>query len=512
MKQASNDTQTPVLIGVGQATQRQVESPHQVKSPVNLASEALDIALTDAGLSNNIDLDVLVMTRSFCDSDAALTQPFGFSSGPPLSVAMASGVAPRRCVYGPEGGHTPQRLLNEFAAAIAEGQCDTVALCGAEATASMKLAGRQGWELDWRDEPAGEVEDRGFMPIMSQLERAHHVTYPTQVYAMLENAWRNKHRVSLAQQRQLIGQVLSGFSVTAARNDHARNQEVLSAEFLANPSKENYPLNVPYNKWMVAQDSVNASAAVLMTSAGRAESMGVPRANWVFLHGYADADDPYVCERGDFSTSVAMKAALNSALGVADLTTDQLTFLDLYSCFPIAILAACDALGIDPLSHPALTVTGGMPFFGGPGNNYSLHAVAQVCTQLRAAPGAYGLVSANGGYLSKHAVGIYSTVPTDLPARMPVASAQSEVDKQKRESILFPFDGSAAIDSYSVALTRKGPAMGFMVGHDVKSGKRVLAKAASKDQATLGILAESEPFGRKVVVQTTDRGAYFSFA
>jgi acetyl-CoA C-acetyltransferase len=56
-------------------------------------------------------------------------------------------------------------------------------------------------------------------------------------------------------------------------------------------------------------------------------------------------------------------------------------------------------------------VTGGLPFFGGPGNNYVTHAIAEIVNRVRAAPGSYGLVTANGGPLTKQSAGLYSTTP-----------------------------------------------------------------------------------------------------
>src|SRR3989442_14708430 len=62
----------------------------------------------------------------------------------------------------------------------------------------------------------------------------------------------------------------------------------------------------------------------------------------------------------------------------------------------------------DPL---ALTVTGGLPWFGGPGNNYTTHAIIALAERLRASRNAFGLVHANGWHLTKHALGIYGGAP-----------------------------------------------------------------------------------------------------
>ena len=59
--------------------------------------------------------------------------------------------------------------------------------------------------------------------------------------------------------------------------------------------------------------------------------------------------------------------------------------------------------------------TGGLPFAGGPWNNYVMHAIASVVNDLREQPGEHGLVWANGGYATKHAFGVYSTDAAGQP-------------------------------------------------------------------------------------------------
>ena len=74
------------------------------------------------------------------------------------------------------------------------------------------------------------------------------------------------------------------------------------------------------------------------------------------------------------------------ALRMAGITNPntEIDFFDVYSCFPIAVEIACDELGIDfqTLGKP-LTVTGGLPFHGGPGNNYVGHSICKMIEVLR---------------------------------------------------------------------------------------------------------------------------------
>ena len=109
--------------------------------------------------------------------------------------------------------------------------------------------------------------------------------------------------------------------------------------------------------------------------------------------------------------SVALE--IRSGGGEAVVSTDDIATFDLYSCFPFPVFVACEALGVSGDDPRGLTLTGGLPYFGGPGNSYSLHAIAETVAEMREKPGRYGLVGANGGTMSKYSVGIYSTLPVD---------------------------------------------------------------------------------------------------
>src|SRR6185295_1835810 len=104
-------------------------------------------------------------------------------------------------------------------------------------------------------------------------------------------------------------------------------------------------------------------------------------------------------------------------------------FVDVYSCFPSAVQVAARELGlpVDDAARP-LTVTGGLTFAGGPWNNYVTHSIATMAGRVRAEPGSIGLVTANGGFLTKHAVGLYGTEPPEQGFRW--EDVQAEVDRE----------------------------------------------------------------------------------
>jgi acetyl-CoA C-acetyltransferase len=504
---------TPILVGSGQVVLKGVDSPEDARSPVELAAEAALLALKDTGSATLLArIDTLAMVRLFMDSARVFKHPFGSSNKPPLSVARRIGANPRKLIYGSEGGQSPQRMVNELADAICNGEAQAVLICGAEATHAMKMALRKQWALDWSEELDGDIEDRGYKPLQNPLERAHGITYPPQVYALFENAWRYRHGLSVADHQRVMARLFARFSDIAATNPYAQFPVARSEAFLATASAENYPLNIPYSKWLIAQDAVNQSAAVIMTSVGLAEDLGIPESQWVYLHGYGDADDSWVSERQDLASSEAIALATVAALATAQKSVADIDLLDIYSCFPIAVLAACEAMGLDWESDKALTVTGGLPFFGGAGNNYSLHAVAEMTARLRKKPGQFGMVSANGGYLSKQSVGIYSTaVPPARAASFFSAAKEPGVISGKIE-IVSEYVGAGHIESYSLVYEKGKASTAFIIGRCLGGEKRFLALVEEGDIATLKELEAVEPIGREVRIEHRGKINLLKFA
>ena len=84
------------------------------------------------------------------------------------------------------------------------------------------------------------------------------------------------------------------------------------------------------------------------------------------------------------------------------------------SCFGSSLHFARDALGLGADDPRPLTVTGGLPYHGGPASNYMGHSIATMADVLRADPGSLGLVSGVGMHMTKHVFGCYSTEPAPL--------------------------------------------------------------------------------------------------
>ena len=169
---------------------------------------------------------------------------------------------------------------------------------------------------------------------------------------------------------------------------------------------------------------------------------------------------------------------------------------------------ALESLGLGSEQNVSLTVTGGLPFFGGPGNNYSLHAIAQVVRLLRDhRENKSALVAANGGYLSKHSIGIYSTTLEEA-WKINAASSVHNPDNNA-VSVIEKASGTALIESYAAVYKKAKEETGFIVGTLNESGERFLAMPCAKNPRALAMLFDGEPIGREISVQFDETGLNF---
>ncbi|MBF6334702.1 acetyl-CoA acetyltransferase [Nocardia abscessus] len=490
MLPAGMDPRTPVLIGAGQVVHRPDEPG--LPGPVQLAAESLRRAGADSGVG-----DRLLRSADLIAAVAPVSRPYGDLGA---LVAADVGATPRRTVQSARfGGDAPQRLLNTVAQAIADGRSDIALLTGAEAVSSWNAATRTGAAVDWPEQPedVGPDEvigsDRG---PNSDMETAAGLWGPVYFYALMETALRRRLGSSEAAHRERIGELWARLSQIAAGNPYAWQPVPHTAADLVTPAPANRMVSTPYPKLMVANLTVDLGAGLILCSAAAADAAGVPRDRWVFPHGGATATDEwFVSERMDMSRSPAIAAAGKAALGAAGIAIDDVAHIDLYSCFPVAVQIAAEELGL-PIDDPArpLSVTGGLTFAGGPGNNYTTHSIATLFGLLRADPDAYGLATALGWYSTKHGVGVYSARPPERLFR----AVEAEVPRARREPAP-GYTGPASVEAYTVAY-RKGPAPdradepeAVVVSALTPAGTRILVRASDAD--TLAAFTAGDPLG-----------------
>ena len=500
---------TPIIVGSGQYTELLADGETPLLNPpMALAATASQTALDDAGIPAD-QLDTVAVIRLFSDSAPAWRCPFGGSDNPPASIAQRIGAQPAQRIYSNAGGTQPLQILAELFSAIARGDVGIALLAGAEAIASQRHAQRNELQPDWSEHFELPMDERKYVQrFAAPQELASGMCLPAHYYSLIENRQARELGHSPQAHQSYMGQMFAPFSQVAAANPLAFYRQAFDATDLAAAAGGNYPITQPYTKRLVAQDAVNQGAALALTSVGKARELGIPRDQWIFLQGYGEGSDHYLLLRENICRSAAMTQVLTESLSMAGTDSTALDLIDIYSCFPCAVQAAAEALSLPIDGSRPLTITGGLPFFGGPGNNYTTHALAEMARQLRGRE-SRGLVTANGGILSKHAAAVLSTSPgadcIDWRQGLPF-----EVDSEAigtRETI--DADTQGSVLSYTVIAMRDAADIAVIMGESA-AGERFLA--GNSDVSVTQELWRSSPIGRAISTSWDGERHHFSFA
>jgi acetyl-CoA C-acetyltransferase len=438
------DPRTPVLIGTGQVLQR-AEGLDDARDPVALMVEAITLAASDAGLSSVPNPDAIRVV-------SLLSWKYG---NPAQFIAEDLGLTPREKGLSAMGGNTPQTLVNAASRQILAGEIDLVILTGGETTRTRARYNKTGLTPDWRTTDSTPTPVSEDLTMNMPEELARKIMMPIQIYPLFETALRAQAGRSVADHQVHISELYARFSAVAATNPCAWSKKQYTAEEIRTVSDSNRMIGFPYPKLMNSNNDVDMSAALILCSAEKATALGVPRDRWIFPQSGSDAHEhAFISHRNHFYDTPAIELAGRRVLELAGLTINDIDLVDLYSCFPSAVQLGAKSLGLD--INGQLTRTGGLQFAGGPWNNYVMHAIATVASELRSGIGTTGLVWANGGYTTKHAFGVYATTPPkngfayDYP--------QDQIDALPRRSLASPTDaaGEMTIEGYSVMHDREG--------------------------------------------------------
>lgn len=494
------DPRTPVIVGVGQSVERIGDEGYLGLSAADLAARAAQAALADSGAAEVARglVSAVGAVRTFADSNAA-PSPFGKPDKFPLAVARRLAIAPTHALLDKVGGQSPVTVLMEMGEHILAGNAEAALVFGAEATSTTRHLVASGETRDWAESDAGAIVDRGLgvKGLLSQLAIAHGVVSPPIAYALMENARRARLGMTQAAYAQAMGDLFAPFARVAAANPWSSSAtEPLSADQIATPGPRNRLVADPYTLKLCARDQVNLGAAVLLMSVGSARAAGIPEHRWTFVHAATLAEEKELLARPDLAAYPAANAALAEALALAGLGVGDCAAFDFYSCFPIPVFtAAIDGLGLTADDPRGLTVTGGLPYFGGAGNNYTMHAIASMVERLRSGTAAkFGLIGANGGFQSKYAGLVLSPQPVAWRALLhdPI---QTRLNAVPDVVPLAQANGGGTVETYTVSRNQGVAVQAIAIGR-LQDGNRFIAKAA--DDATLAHAATHDLTGAGV--------------
>lgn len=498
------DPRTPCLIGVARRTWHPADvGPEGAPEPLDMWEEMARTAAADAGAPDAL--------RALDSIDVVYCQAWQYDD-PAGRLAARLGARPSRAVYSGIGGTVPQLLACQTADAIGRGELDLALLVGAEALATVRLFAKAGEQPHWSHPPT-EPRPFPYEDPPTPNEVAHSITNAYLTFALFDNARRGHRGTSLDEHRRELGSVLSSMTeVAAADPANAWFPVRRSAEDLITATPDNRMVAYPYTKRMVSIMDVDQAAGVLLASHGQADALGVPSDRRVYLRGWAYAQDPdHVAQRRQLWRSPSMAVASRSALASAGLDVDDLAHIDLYSCFVSSVCFAIDALGLDfgaiGAGKRPITVTGGLPYHGGPGSDYVMHSMAAMAQRLRSDPGSVGLVSGIGMHMAKHIFGLWSTDPGPAASGGSKPPDLAQLARQVADDLeIVPIvetaEGPATVATYSVLHARDGAPEVAPLVCDLPDGSRCYALL--KDQDALREAEERELIGRQVQLKTVD--------
>ena len=491
-----------MIIASGQVVERDA-----VVDAAELAVRAAQVALDGAGGVAPKVQRVTMLSTLFSPAGPAIAS----------EVAGRLGLGRAHCETTSVGGNTPPWLVTRAAEDIARGDLDATLIVGAEAARSHRVISRRstgngdadgGRDGGLRFRPnQGNGEDVDADPVVGGSEKGYvsraevwaGLTYPTVVYPLLESVLAARAGRTFAEQRVYLGELMARFSAVAAEHPCAWFRERATPDELATPSEANRLIADPYTKRMNAFPFVDQAAALVMCSLAVAQEAGVDDAA-IFVWSGADAYEVRLpTARPDLGRAAGLHAAVARSFDAAGIGADDVGAFDFYCCFPSAVEMAADAVGVALDDSRGLTVTGGLPYFGGPGNNYMTHGIATMTGKLREI-GGLGFCSSPGGFMTKHGVTLLGAAPPPGGFRR----GDTEADQALIDASALPvavddgIDGTAEVLANTVRYADDGNVEGAPMIGVLPDGRRV---AADADADLLPTLAGQLLVGQRVHVR-----------
>ena len=474
----------PVIVGLAQITQK-LDDPRLARSPLDLMEQAIRDAAEDAGAPKLVgSLDGIYVPRGIWRH-----------ADPGRLLAERLGCASARTLLGALSGHIVQVLVDRACAEIAAGRADVIAIAGGEAENSKRRLERGGESLPWSDDEGGEPGPRvgRFDYVRMPEEERAGLVDATSMFALCDTSLRHARGETPADHRDRLAVLQQGMSRIARAHPHAWIRDELDAATIREPGPGNRMVSYPYTKLMTSNIAVDQAAAFIVCSERAATRFGVPEAKRVYLRAATEMSfGTRLTERERLHHHPGQVLAAQRLLELARLTPADLDHVDVYSCFPFAVQAGAEALGLglDPL--PSLT--GGMTFFGGPLGSYVVHSKVTLFDALRRDPGSIGVVGSLGGHYAHFGYGLYSTDPGEQG--LPVVEDVSESYAAMPRRELRPgHAGPVRVESYTVNTGHEGPTSVTLTTLS-DDGRRIFGRSHDADLMQ-ALLADEDICGRR---------------
>ena len=470
----------PVLVGIGSLQQK--GSFEQLDEALILMEQATLKAIDDTNAPDIKNyIDEIQIPKGFWDyrnPGKWIAEKHGFSK-PMTSIAKI--------------GILQQSLINSACKKIIDGEIRASLIVGGEARHKMIQALKEGLtyeEMSLTENPDHYVKAKEDLYVTEEIDALGMMAVG--YYAIIESAMRYKDKKSLREHEDFLGNYYERFSQIASKNPHAWNHKIFTAEEIKTPSSKNQRIAYPYNKLHNSSWNVNQASALILTSDEIADKLKIPADKRVYPLISSETNHMIgVIQRPDLTAPIGLKLAADYLLDEAAKNNIEPTFYELYSCFPIAVQLFAKALSIP--DNIDKTITGGMPFAGGPLNNYMLHATAQALMKIRENNSEVALITGVSGMMTKQALAIWGKNPAMNFASKDVTKEAEKLELPVPMSSLS--SGEGKVIGCTTLYEKNQPLKAVFYAEDSQSHRLVLTSTKSE---IIKQVEEEECVGKKI--------------
>ena len=390
-------------------------------------------------------------------------------------------------------GVLQQNLINEACLKIENGEINASIILGGEARYKQLrsvIEKKEYFETKLDENPDFYIKAKEDLYGDEELEElgAMAVGY----YATMETALRKNDNENIEEHQNNIASMYEEFSKVASNNEDAWLDHPYSKKEILEISKKNKMLAYPYNKLHCTSWNVNQSAALIICSEELANKLEIDNKKRVYPISSSENNHMIaIQQRPKLYESLGMIYAAKSINRMMEQLDIRLDAYDLYSCFPAAVKMFSKSLELG--TEIPMTVTGSMPYAGGPLNSFVIHSTVKMIQKIRALEARHGLVTGVSGMMTKQSFCVWG--------------------KEYQEQFIFDdVTERAKLDENPIELSNIAEGEGEIIGYTIIEGSEHASKAvlylddekkhrkvvSSFDKNFINLLMEEEWVGKKV--------------
>ena len=355
-------------------------------------------------------------------------------------------------------GVLQQNLINEACLKIENGEINASIILGGEARYKQLrsvIEKKEYFETKLDENPDFYIKAKEDLYGDEELEElgAMAVGY----YATMETALRKNDNENIEEHQNNIASMYEEFSKVASNNEDAWLDHPYSKKEILETSKKNKMLAYPYNKLHCTSWNVNQSAALIICSEELANKLEIDNKKRVYPISSSENNHMIaIQQRPKLYESLGMIYAAKSINKMMEQLDIRLDAYDLYSCFPAAVKMFSKSLELG--SEIPKTITGSMPYAGGPLNSFVIHSTVKMIQKIRALEARHGLVTGVSGMMTKQSFCVWG--------------------KEYQEQFIFDdVTERAKLDEKPVELSNIAEGEGEIIGYTIIEGSEHASKA-----------------------------------